>query len=243
MTKTPNLIQAFFQEPQSYFIRLLMLAFLAITFSERVAIIYGLLVAASFVVWVTMKPKIRFSSVSGNTPQAITTAAVTYAAFIIISFLTISFLQGIVDLQPGFTSIISRIGSATFGGQAPATPILESNFIVIFIVGAIIIAPIETRALIADAMTVFGKVTNTNPFNLHSLRTWALFAFIATIGVFFHIQAKGVTDNAALILVFIFWMVSAWLIAKTREAEAAVYVHVINNAVALLVAFSIIALG
>ena len=227
-TTTPNIITAFLEEPWYYLMGGFVLAFLFQTVSAALAGVYFILLAVDAFAYLSLKPVLNFNSVSGNTKQAIVYAVVAFAAFIAISVFTINFFQASANLT--LSSVMDRIGGATFG--ATTKPILENNPIAIFIIGAVLIPIIETKSLIARLMEILSRIFKLT-LDLKSPSTWVMFLIVSGIGVAFHFQAKGITDNIALALTFIFWLVSCFLIVKTRESESAVYVHGLNNGVTL----------
>ncbi len=228
MANTPNILTAFLEEPWYYILNGFILAFVFQTVSSTLATVYFILLVVDAFAYLSLKPQLNFNSVSGNTTQALAYAVVAFVAFVAISIFLINLFQASANLT--LSSLTSRIGGATFG--AATKPILENNPIVIFVIGALLIPIIETKSLIARLMEILSKIFKV-ALDLKSPQTWILFLIVSGIGVVFHFQAKGVTDNVALALTFIFWMVSCFLIVKTRESESAVYLHQINNGVTL----------
>jgi len=224
MATTPGLVRAFLEEPHTYFLLGIVLAFLWQTFSVELAGVYFILLVSGGFAWANLKTKLNFNSVSGNTPNAILLAVVAFIAFIAISFLAINVLQSAAELEG--QSLQERIGATVIG--AAQDPILKESKLAVFLIGALLIPIIETKVLIARLMEVLARIFHVS-LNLGDFKTWVLFAVVAGVGVVFHFQAKGITDGIALMLTFIFWMISSWLIVKTRESESAVYLHIINN--------------
>ncbi|MBI4029314.1 MAG: hypothetical protein HY376_03030 [Candidatus Blackburnbacteria bacterium] len=229
MAATPNIVTAFLEEPWYYLSAGFILAFTYSAISKDLAVLYFILVSVDAFAYFSLKPQLNFNSVSGNTGRAMGYAVLAFVAFIAISIFLVNLLQASANLT--VASLTSRIGAATFG--AATKPILENNPIAIFVLGAIMIPIIETKTLIARLMEVLSKIfkisLNLDPRTPEGRKTWFLFAVVSAFGVIFHFQAKGVGDTVALTLTFIFWMVSCFLIVKTREAESAVYLHQINN--------------
>lgn len=228
MSNTPNILTAFLEEPWYYLMSGFILAFVFQTVSSTLAGIYFILLAVDAFAYFSLKPQLNFNSVSGNTKQALTYAVMAFVAFVTISIFLINFFQASANLT--LSSLTARIGGATFG--AATKPILENNPLTIFLIGAILIPIIETKSLISRLMEILARIFKV-ALDLKSPPTWILFAIVSGLGVVFHFQAKGVTDNVALALTFIFWMVSCFLIVKTRESESAVYLHQMNNGITL----------
>lgn len=229
MAVDTNIVKAFLEEPLDYVFEGLVLAFLWQTFSIELAGVYFILLAVDAFIWFSLKPKLNFNSVSGNSGQALITAFIAFAVFIALSVVTVKAVQAAAQLN--FADLLARLGNATFG--ATVKPLLSSSPIAIFLIGAVIIPKRETKTLIARLMEFLSIVFKV-PLELKSPQTWVLWAVVSAVGVIFHFQVKGVTDNIALALTFVFWMVSCWLIVKTRESESAVYLHMINNGWTLL---------
>lgn len=230
--KNPNIVTAFLEEPHTYFFLGVLLAFFWQTVGQGLAGLYFILLAADAFSLLTFQPKLNFNSISGNTPQALGTALVALIVFLGLAWLLVSTLQAASNLDIG--QIFLRIRSAIFGAAAP--PLLENNRYAIFIIGTFLIPTIETKSLISRLMEILAKIFKI-PLELRSLQTWILFLIVSAIGVIFHFQAKGVgateKDTIALMLTFLFWMVSCFLIVKTRESESAVYLHMMNNGLTL----------
>ena len=229
MANTPNIITAFLEEPWYYLMGGFILAFLFQTVSSTLAGVYFILLAVDAFAYFSLKPSLNFNSTSGNTKQALIYAVVAFVAFVGISIVLVNFFQSSANLSP--SSLLDRIGGATFG--ATTKPILENNPIAIFIIGAILIPIIETKTLIARLMEILSRIFKLT-LDLKSPSTWVLFAIVSGIGVVFHFQAKSIKDDVALALTFIFWMVSCFLIVKTKESESAVYLHNLNNGITML---------
>ncbi len=165
---------------------------------------------------------IGINTVSGNTGKAFSQGLLAFALFIGVSFVILQVLQpeGFVGIQ----SILDRIAQTSLG----ATPILQGNSLAILFVGGLLIPIVETELFFVTLPQVFGNVFNV-PLQLTNPTTWIMMGVIAGIFTLYHIEAKGIADNVAWLLTFIFGLFQGWLVLKFREGESAIHMHIQNN--------------
>lgn len=205
----------------------LLIAFLALTFSKDLALIYLAIIVLDYILYKEYPSKVILNSVPGNTGRALMIGAIAYVVFMAIAIATMVVLQfGAVEKSP--TEAFFR--AQWQAGANPLKPIFADNPFFIFLSYGIVIPILETR--------ITGRFLNilTDQFNIRindfrNWQLWAIYAFISAGAVIFHLQAKGITDNVALTLTFVFWMITCVLISYTKELESAVHVHIINNSV------------
>lgn len=222
-------LRKIYGEPYVYVGLLSVVIFLWITFDPVLAGIYFGMIVADFFIWQAFKPKINFNSVSHNSFSALIFALVAFGIVGVLSIGVTFFFNNVhlfgVNAVGGFTQFLANnmLG-------ASVNP-LKDNPIMIFIIWGILIPIIETR-LVARMLEFFANVTSTS-LSLKDFRAWVVFFVIAGAATWFHLSAKGLTNNTALVVTFIFFLVTCAMIAYFKEMESAVYLHIVNNSAAV----------
>ncbi len=206
---------------------LITIIFLTLTFELSLGAIFVGMILFSIWVSITNKGRTSHNAVPNNTLKAIGIAGGALLALMLVILFVSTALQGLLNLQeePSFQSII-RSGFSTTG-LSESQPIFAGSVLLTIITFGVVIATVETR-FIGRVMDWLSDLTgiNVTKFNF---KTIALFTIIASVFVFYHSNVKGVTDNTALLITFIFAMISLGIIAKTGELESATYLHIFNN--------------
>ena len=183
--------------------------------------------------------RINQNQVPQNLGQSLTAAVVAFIIFFGLTFLVTGVFQGTAILQGtlGDGSVIQSImrhGFAATGLSAEQPIFADSKFLTYYYFG-LVIPFVETRFIIRlmEYLSTSFKATLAK-FNLK-----LLFIYIIVAGLFMwlHVNVKGVEDNVALLMTFIFAIVTfelarwGWKVRNViqREMEAATYLHVINN--------------
>lgn len=155
----------------------------------------------------------------GKWARATMIALGAYIVFIIVSTIIIQLVP--IDLQ---STVVSPQGVIDL--VAITIPEIDFTNIMLFVGWAIIIP-------ITESWFFFGPVVERilDTKRVH----WLLAGIsIATIFMLFHLTAKSVIDNSALLVTFIFGMISYLLVIMTKDLKSAVLFHVISNSVAIL---------
>jgi len=160
--------------------------------------------------------------------KSLVMAAVGYVVIVLATGAIISVLQSTAFEVT--RDIPQRIASATFGSSASA-PILSEVPIVTAFVFAMFIPVIETRTLVGRLMEWLGNIFRVD-FGLNP-KTILVLLLLGGVSVVFHWQAKGVTNSIDLAITFLFFAGSGLLVLITKEMEAAVYLHIINNVIGI----------
>lgn len=216
--------------------------FLLINFDQLVGTIYGLMIVIDWLAYYQAYDRGAFGIVpiikKGNNPFiSLVWAMGAYVAFIFM----VNFIQS--SFQPGsfFQSLenVSALISSTFS----ASPILFGSDFLKLAVWGIFIARIETlfffRTLlqygIRSAQFKFIKL----PKNLMSLEALGVAAFFGALFALFHLVAKGITNNAALLVTFAFGVFSIYLVFYFKQVAEAIFLHIITNTIATMQQLSI----
>jgi membrane protease YdiL (CAAX protease family) len=191
--------------------------------NPTLAFIYTILLVISFAFvlgdGIYGRRQVPLTNKSISWGKALLISGIAYIILIAGSYLASS-LAKIIPLS----EILSLLGSSA--------PIFSSSPVFNFINFAILIPFIETFAIFAIAIDFFSSA-----FNIDlkiSPKMVFLIVIISIAFLFFHIQAKGIENEVALILVFLMAMISCVLVIIYRESRIAILFHVIANTIGLL---------
>lgn len=214
-----------------------LLVFLLINFNKDLGLAYGMMMLLDWGILST-DSNVSFvtSRSSEDTMFSMVLAIFVYSAFILISGLVLTVLEtstsAIVSAK-SFSSVV-KVFAAT-------TPALEGNLFFTFLSWGILAPIIETnfffKTLLEWIHDRFGLNTN---FNLLNATLWLVVTGISLLFAAFHFTAKGVRNNPALVLVFVFAVFSIWMIIRQKETKSAIMFHIIANSIAVLSTFKVI---
>lgn len=203
-----------------------MLLFLLINFNRDLGIIY---IAMLLISWSGFfSDKFRTFTFSRKDPdwvQSIIKATVIYTAFMLFSGIFMSIFHSGAMLPEGVLQSVLK----TF---ANTTPVLAGSFILTLLGWGIIVPQIETDAFFATLFEYIGDKLGIN-LNKKNFPLIILIVAVSFIFALFHLTAKGVTNNAALSLTFIFAFISLWLVVQEKQTKTAVVFHMIANVLAV----------
>lgn len=200
-----------------YFASIVWFIFVGINVNTTLGLIYyGFPTTAILLALFDKDKTIKFDR-DGRWGKSILTAGIVYAAFVIINSFLISFYSKI-----NIGGIISLLGATT--------PALAQSKILNFLTFAFPVAFVETMAVIRY-FDYLGTKLNINIRNL-SLSTFILMGLFSFGFMILHTTAKGITNNSALILVFVMMFVSLIMAVWYQEGKQAVLFHVISNLIA-----------
>lgn len=212
-----------------------LLAFMAVTFNQTLALIYGLMLLLILVFYAIRKEwggKILINSEQKNTLQSLALAIGFLFIFMFIVVLLTSLFQSSLKVPPSVQTFFAH-------QFASSAPILANSRLLTFLAWGIMIPILETR-FFGLLYEFVGRQTNVEIFNLKSFSTWILILLIASLFTWFHIQAKGVHDVVAWMVTFVFGVLTCILISITKEFESATYFHIINNTLTILKSWGVV---
>lgn len=235
-------------QPLFYYVFLgVSLFFLTLTKDARIAGIFLVALFVDFAIFQQLPTSINQNQIPKNTGTALTFALVAFAIFIGVTFVVTAalqgtaFLQGTIDPENPIQSIL-RHGFASTGLSeddpilsirqnlfSAEDPIFADSIILTYLEFGIVIAFIETR-LIIRIWEFLSKGLNI-PLGKFSTRMFFVMFIVSAMFMFFHSEVKGVQDNVANLMTFIFAFISLEFARRTREMEGATYFHIINNIV------------
>lgn len=211
---------------------LVSIIFLTINYNLEIGIIFVGMILASIYIFFAFPAKITYNSTPNNTKNALFKATIALVIIITITFFATTVFQGVLNIteEPSLQSIIhSGFSSLGFENIVPATsqPIFSQSAFLMILTFGIVIATIETMFL-ARIMEGLARILKISLERLDK-KVISLFFIISALFVAYHFNAKGVTNNVALIITFFFAFISLELIRRSKEIEPAVYLHVFNN--------------
>lgn len=119
--------------------------------------------------------------------------------------------------------------------ETQATLAFEKSLWITFFAFAILIPIIETGIL--GMILEFIKDNTKINFEKLNIALIAVFFIISTFFMYLHLSAKGVSNEAALMITFIFALVTCVIIFLERQTLGAMLLHIISNSVALIISF------
>lgn len=113
-------------------------------------------------------------------------------------------------------------------------PIFSQSPSINFMIFAIIIPIIETYVIFGAAIDIFSSMFKISPTrqNLFSTKLMVIIIIISLAFLIFHTSAKGLENEAALILVGIMGFISCLLIIWYNEYRIAILLHIEANLIA-----------
>lgn len=206
------------------------LIFLWLTFNETLGAIYLVMILLSYAAFMSDKDvEIRMEGDKSSWIYSIILALAGYALFILLSGVLVGviFPNYVVSGENTF-SMVARTMSTT-------TPILAGSLFLTIVGWGLLAALIETDFFFGKLNEWLSELFNVNiEFKLTSIRAWLLIIGLSFVFALFHIEVKGVTNNQALMLTFIFAVISLWMVFKNKETKAAILFHIISNTIAVL---------
>lgn len=224
-----------------------MIILLAINFLETRAgvTLFGMW-AFYMIIAVGFPTKIHTNNIPKNTGGAIGAALVAFGLFFAASLLITLFFQATAFLQG--QSIGEQIQSVFRHGFAAtglsATEPIFADSILLTLLTFIIVVPYTETSFLVRGME-FLKNAFEISLERFSIQLWAIYVALGVFFVWLHSNVKGVEDNVALIMTFVFAIFTFELVRKRnaifqrvvksgREMESAIWLHIINNGTFIL---------
>ena len=157
--------------------------------------------------------------------SALIVGVVAYAAFL---FLTSQVLSAAGFEYNSMNSVIGLVAD-TFS----STPVLEGNSFWTFLTWGQYIPFNESAAFFVVLPTLILLLIGGTLYSKIDLRAIIVIILTSAGFVLFHLQAKGITDNAALLTTFIFALISMALVYYYKEGKQAITFHLVSNSLAI----------
>jgi hypothetical protein len=208
--------------------------FILINFNERVGQVYGIGCSLLLTFYLALLVKfpnkiIPIETEEKNRLIEIIISVGAYVAFIVVA----GFIA--VWLNPSTTSYVDNV-NALVGETFSATPVLFGSPFLKLITWGNIISKVETILFFTVLLSLILTVTKYSiNSDFKQGKTWLIMLAISlvyTLGwvfMVFHSEAKGILNNSALIVTFIFGVISLILIFWRKCALSAIVLHIITN--------------
>jgi membrane protease YdiL (CAAX protease family) len=212
----------------------LFLLFLLLAFDRDMAIVYLLIMLADFI-WVLTDSNLVFKLTKvGSGWGEYIESFVGLGIFLFISTLLVSIFSPQSILSGGILGGSQSI----FHVLATSNPILQGSKVLTFIGWGILIPIIETsffngrllEGLATYAEPVVGHKIDVTKF---SMPLFVVMLIVASLFTLFHITAKGLS-SVALLVTFIFSVISSIMVMRQRELKGAIVMHVVVNSLAVI---------
>jgi len=210
------------------------LLFLLLAFDKDMALVYLLIMFGDFI-WVMTDSNISFPlSKKGGGWTNIIEAFAGLGIFLFIS----TFLVSIFSPQSILAGGVLGGSQSIFHLLATSTPILQGSKVLTLVGWGILIPIIETsffngrllEGLCTYAEPVVGHKIDPTKF---STALFVVMLIVASLFTLFHITAKGL-NSVALLVTFIFSIISSLLVMRQRELKGATIMHVVVNSLAVI---------
>ncbi len=168
------------------------------------------------------KLHITFQKSPGGTFTAMLWGLAGWIILLVSSIIALKFID---PTQANLAAVMGLLGATT--------PALATSKIANLLTFGVAIAYIETQ-LWARIMEFFADVFHID-LSKHKILTISVIFLIGVLAlafVFFHLTAKGITNIAALTVVFIMMFLSLVLVVWFGETRQAVYLHIFANTIA-----------
>ena len=195
--------------------------------------------------------KIHQNNIPKNTGGAIGAALVAFGLFFLVALGVTFFFQGTAFLQGNF-SIGEQIQSVMRHGFA-ATGLLETSPIfagslILTLYTFILVVPYTETVFLVRSWESLSSLFGISLERM-SVQLAAVYGILSSLFVVLHSNVKGVQDNVALLMTFIFAVFTFELVRKRnvifqkvvqsgKEMESAIWLHIINNGVFILRQFN-----
>lgn len=216
-------------EFNTYHLLALLTAFFLLTYNPTLAVVYYILSTISYSLYKNGSFKsFPFLREKTEWPMAVLQGVIAYFIFIY----GMPYILGLMGYtQFSTTMSVIKLVAAT-------NPVLAGSSFLALIAFGVLVPRIET-VLASRLLEWWGHMLNISlskiTFGLVMLIIW-----ISGLWVFLHTQAKGVTDNPALIAVFVFFAFSLALILIFKATIQAVVMHTVSNSLAIYYSMSVV---
>lgn len=248
--KQKNLVGYFFNAPYIFLWTYVILAFTDLAYSQQLSNLYTKLLLVGFIGWLILvlqnRDTIPINAQFNNTGQSIAISMIAFVVFtavvIFLSSLFSSAGSSLVGSNPAqaISNFFSTQSTLFIG--ASAKPILENSPLYGTFIFGWLIPLIETFAtiiMVAIFMLIFNVQQGVGKFGIaRQPKFFAIASIVATIITVLHIQAKGIGSDIALLIVFLFFLLTCYLavipfVGNKREQEIPIYLHITNNTLAV----------
>lgn len=124
---------------------------------------------------------------------------------------------------------------------AQYSPALSGNPWLIFLGWGLLI-PVTETIFFSRAFEGFLDIFNVRP-DIRNAKVWAAILLTSALFSLFHLSAKGVVNNPALIMTFIFGMITWFIVVVRKQLLEGLLFHVIANSVAIIATLNLLSVS
>jgi hypothetical protein len=173
----------------------------------------------------------------GRAPMitAVAVGLFAFAGFLVFSSVVLTY----------FGYITGGLASAlTFMTNYTTQPILATNRYVQLFVWGVVIPFIETRFFCGRMLEFLSpRFKTTLQFDPRNISLWIVTIASSALATLFHLTAKFASGDGALMITFMFFIISCWMVIYFRELKQAIWFHVINNSIVVILALGLFGLS
>ena len=208
-----------------------LLAFLAVNYDYQVSSIFLFFAFLSlFFYWSDTFVKYKTEREGGSRVLQIVYAVIAYIIFNIIGAIILHLFGGLTSLTGSSFSVFS---DSLFQYFSQNTPALTGNAFISLAIWGVLIPYVETELFFGRMFEfLVDKIKVNIGFNV---RTISVISIIGGIFTVFHLTAKGISNNSALLLTFLFAITSLVLVIMFKQTIEAKILHIIANMGALII--------
>jgi membrane protease YdiL (CAAX protease family) len=225
------------KEDTIFKILIVFLIFLVVNFDPDMAIVFSLMIIADYIIFKDDNfVSYPFEKTTANRFDSLLVTLIIFAGFIFIQSVILRLLTPSITTTSQSIKTLLNLYSST-------TPALANNMILSIIALGIIVPFVETRfffsrifEILADKFKITGQ--------LNDKMTWILAVFIGAIFAVYHLTARrcgaaATCQNAALLVTFVFGVISVLMVAHYKESKQAVLFHILANTISILFTFKV----
>jgi len=206
------------KESVFFIITALWFAFVAVNVNQLLGLIYlAVFTLGSMIIYKWDKIRTTPLDRNGRWFMPAVQGIFIYVGFVLIASLLVPLFEKVNVGQ-----LIQLIGTTT--PALAGSQILNTMTFVIFV-------PFAETIFFVILMDYFASKMNIDISRrgLFKLGTWILVGVLSFVFLLFHITAKGVTNNVALLLVFLMMMITLGVTMWFGESKQAIFFHCIAN--------------
>lgn len=149
-------------------------------------------------------------------------------------------LIGFAVITYGGQLVISLLSGVPLTGALQllqsTSPVFSNSIIINFLTFGVFVAYIETYALFIAGLDLLASIFNVSldVKNLTGPKLWLIIFGISLLFLMLHVTAKGIENQATLILVFFMALVSCLTTVIWKDGRTTILIHVFANSIAML---------
>lgn len=210
------------------------LYFLLVNFEPTMANIFIGIFIGSIILFQSDKIKtFVFERPGNNKLKSVGKALIAVAAFYIISAVVLGILKltGTLSIESTAALYSDFLGSM----MAQYSPALADSAFFTLVSWGTQIPIVESFAFFVVLFEFLVNIVFKEHPNIKKVKTWFAAIIVSGVFMYFHMTAKGIGNDPALLMTFIFALISVVLVMITKQALEAVIFHIVVNSSAIII--------